>query len=180
MKLAYARKVLQFILIVVAILLLPSKLTPIAYGKITDAIEQDKAHIEAAGPTTILNMDFWENAHGSIIPGDLFFIDAVDEPGNTVVNLYITNTDELTHYFKYLILKISVYSQNYDGQWSQVKVDGKHTDSYITLRSNPMQFVIPGNSRYKIRVDSGSFYSLPAGENSNITAPHFYLTAEPA
>ena len=110
------RKVLKLTLVVAVLLLLPW-LTSIAYGNSNDAPAPAGVRVAAAGQAAAPQATFLGDAHGSVTPGDLFYIDATGSPHDMAISLYITNADELTHYLRYFILRVTVYSASEDGQW---------------------------------------------------------------
>jgi hypothetical protein len=176
------RKVLKFTLIAVLILLLTSWLTSIAYAHTNDNADQAIIRVEAAAFKAAPEATFFGNAIDGVTPGDLFYIDATQSPQDISVNLYITNSDELIHHLRYLILKVGVYFEDSDGQWRKALLtDGSvFPDTYITLQNSPVNLVLPGLARYKVTIDSGCFYCLPAASQGNNVSPGFYLDVEPA
>ena len=174
------RRVFKFTLVVAVMLSLPW-LTSIAYGDSNGASVPAGVRIEAAGRAAAPEATFIGYAFGSITPGDLFYIDATGSRDDMVINLYITNGDELARYLRYLILRVALYSANEDGQWlpAPVRFDIlKESDTYLTLQNSPAKFTAPGNARYKVRIDSGSYYCLPAGARPDNGPPEFYLMVE--
>ncbi len=175
-------KPLKFTLVVAALLILPW-LTSIAYANSNGDSTTGEVRVEVADRTAAPEATIFGCAFGSVTPGDLFYIDATGSPGDLAINLYITNAQELTHYLRYLILKVSVSSESQDGQWRQAPLRGSSAPEdgmYLTLQNSPVRFLAPGNSRYKVSIDSGSYYSLPASAVSSNEPPHFYLTVDPA
>jgi hypothetical protein len=175
-------KALKFTLVVAALLTLPW-LTSIAYGNSHGSSAAGEARVEVAERAAAPQATFFGGAFGSVTPGDLFYIDATGSPGDLAVDLYLTNAQELTHYLRYLILKVSVYSESADGRWRQILLGSNsapENNTYLTLQNSPARFIVPGNSRYKVSIDSGGYYCLPARAGSGNEPPHFYLTVEPA
>jgi hypothetical protein len=174
------RKVLKLTLVVAVLLLLPW-LTSIAYGNSNNASALAGVRVEAAGQAAAPEATFLGHAFGSVTPGDLFYIDATGSPHDMAVSLYITNADELTRYLRYLILRVTVYAASEDGQWRPAPLRFgplKESDIYLTLQNSPVKFIAPGDARYKVRIDSGSYYCLPAGAKRDNERPKFYLTVE--
>jgi hypothetical protein len=174
------RKVLKLTLVVAVLLLLPW-LTSIAYGNSHSASAPAGVRVEAAGQAAAPAATFFGHAFGSVTPGDLFYIDATGSPHDMAVSLYITNADELTYYLRYLILRVTVHSASEDVQWQPAPLrfgSLKESDIYLTLQNSPVKFIVPGDARYKVRIDSGSYYCLPAGARRDNERPKFYLTVE--
>jgi len=174
------RKIFLFILIIVATLLVASWLIPIAYGQTNGDTEQGDVYVEAAPPEAAPAASFFGNAIGGVTAGDLFYIYATNHQPDMSVDLYITNTDELIHYFRYLILKVGVYVEDVDGQWKQItSQDGiVLPDTYITMQNSPVTFILPGLARYKLTIESGSYYCLPLHSNDGDFSPQFYVNVD--
>jgi hypothetical protein len=175
-------KSLKFTLVMAALLILPW-LTSIAYANSNGDSAPGEVRVEVADRAAAPEATIFGCAFDSVTPGDLFYIDATGSPGDLAVNLYITNAQELTHYLRYLILKVSVSSESQDGQWRQAPLRGGSAPeggTYLTLQNSPVKFLMPGNSRYKVSIDSGSYYSLPVRAGSSNKPPHFFLTVDPA
>ena len=51
-------------------------------------------------------------------------------------------------------------------------------DTYITMRNGGVSFTLSGYAKYKITIDSGSFYRFNAGTDRGSSSPKFYLTVE--
>ncbi|MFC1941624.1 hypothetical protein ACFLWU_00190 [Chloroflexota bacterium] len=173
-------KLVRRILLISIIVIFTPWLASSVYG-INDGLPVDKAvQVEAAEPLKAPSATFLGKTIGSVTPGDLFYIDANYNAHDITVNLYITNANELTPYLRYLILKVGIYSENPDGQWQKVSSWNNQPlpDTFITLRNSPASFILPGNTKYKITVDTGSFYCHTARANGGIFPPEFYLTAE--
>ncbi|OGO17634.1 MAG: hypothetical protein A2Z15_01500 [Chloroflexi bacterium RBG_16_50_11] len=175
------RKVLRFILIFVLILLVASWAIPVAYGQTNGDTKPAGVSVEAAPIANAPAVSFIGNAIGGVTAGDLFYINSTSSPIDMSVDLYITNSDELIHHLRYLILKVAVYVEGIDGQWQPItSMDGMVVpDTYITLKNSPVTFILPGTARYKVAIESGSYYCLPFHSNSGEIAPQFYLNVEP-
>ena len=175
-------KIIRFALIISAVLLLGPWITSFAYGDVDGDSRGAEVNVEPAIAPMLPEMNVFGQAIGGVTPGDLFYVDARDNPDDLFISLYITNAYELTHYLRYLILKVSVYCQDENGSWIKVTPQGTNPESdiYINLRNNPVNFNLPGLARYKIAIDSGSYYCIKAAENSADVSPQFYLTIEPS
>ena len=169
-------------LLLSAVLLLTPWLTSYAYGAGDGRAGDEAVHVAAAEPMKAPSVTLFGKAISSITPGDLFYIDATASPHDITVNLYLTNTDELIHYLRYLILKIGIYFENSDGLWQPASLpDGNPLpDTFITLRNSPVSFTLDGDTKYKISIDAGSGYCLAANNNGDNPSPQFYLTVEPS
>jgi hypothetical protein len=167
------RSALKFGLVTAALLMLPW-LTSIAYGNSSRA-DAGTISIEVADGTAAPSAVFLGLAYGRVTPGDLFYIDAAGRQGDIAASLYITNAPELTHYLRYLILKVSVYSESADGPSPPAPA----ASTYLTMQNSPVKFDLPGGTKYRVRIDSGSYYCLPAGDGHGHEPPLFYLTVEP-
>ncbi len=175
------RKTIIFALIIVVTLLVAPRLTSIAYGQDNGDAEMSGIIIEAAPPQDAPVVDFFGGAIGGVAAGDLFYINATGSPLDMSVNLYITNPDNLIHSLRYLILKVAIYVEVSEGQWEQITSQGgiELPDTYITLQNSPVNFILPGAARYKVAIESGSYYCLPFRPDNGEIAPQFYLNVEP-
>jgi hypothetical protein len=169
------RKFYKYTLSVAVLLLLPW-VTSSASGATRGGSAPPGARIEAADRASAPAATFYGNAYGSVTLGDLFYIYTDDGPPGLTVNLYITNADELARYLRYLILKVTLYGTDGEGRWQPVSPEGSET--YLTLRNGTVKFTARGSTRYKIRIDSGSYFSLPSGTGRDNQPPKFYLTME--
>ena len=148
---------------------------PVAYAHSFDASatgEQNAARmIEVAEASAQPSLNTFGKAVGGVTSGDLFYIDAADNPADIQVALYITNARELIDCYSYLILEVGVYAGSDTGEWEKVS-----TDTFITLRNGQVRFTLPGLAEYKVTIDGGSFYCTTA--NSNSLSPQFYLEVD--
>jgi hypothetical protein len=174
------RKALKCGLVTAALFILPW-LTSIAYGN-SSGPAPGTIRVEAADGAAAPEAVFLGLAFGSVTPGDLFYIDATGIHDDIAASLYLTNAPELTHYLRYFILKVSVYPEREDGVQPKTPSHDRmspESGTYLTMQNSPVKFSLPGGSRYKVRIDSGSYYCLPAGAGRSYEPPHFYLTVEP-
>jgi hypothetical protein len=171
---------IRLILLASALLLFTPWLTSYAYGT-SQGAGNKPVHVEAAEPSVAPSATVFGKAIGGVTPGDLFYIDATDNARDISVSLYITNSPELTPYFRYLILEVGIYFEDSDGQWRRALLQNGEPvpNTYITLRNSPLSLVLTGYTRYKVAVDSGSFYCLTSHINGGKLSPQFYLVAEP-
>ncbi len=160
-------------LLVASLLLTP---WPVAYAH--DAVAgQTPIQIEAAEATTAPRWNASGNAIGGVTPGDLFYIDTGDVTTDMPVTLYITNTDQLVQYYRYLTLNVGVYVQTGTDHWEKATAGNGELlpDTYITMLNGRVSFTLPGYARYKITIDKGCFYCYGSTDESAVS-PTFYLT----
>ena len=155
---------------------------PIAYAYDNGATDPRGIQIEQAEPSAMPTMNVFGQAIGSVNPGDLFYVDNRVNSVDTLATLHLTNTDELSHHYRYLTLKLGVYVQNNDGVWNKAgKLSSQPLpDTYLTLRNGQVSFRLPGYTRYRITVEGGCFYCFRGNADSHRLAPQFYLTVEQA
>jgi len=155
---------------------------PVAYAHTynDDMAGQDAVRIEVAEPSLAPSWTAFGKAIGGVTPGDLFYIDAADNPTDIVVTLYITNAQELIGCYRYLILKVGVYVESNAGQWDKAPManGGLIPDTFITMRDARVSFTLPGYTKYKATIDSGSFYCTNTEADGGSLSPQFYLTVD--
>ncbi len=154
---------------------------PVAYAHDNGLVGGEVVQIVAAEPSAAPEWTAFGNAIGGVSnAGDLFYIDTSGESIDIVATLYLTNTDELSHYYRYLTLNVGVYVQTGADQWEPA-VNGSGeliADTYLTMRNGRVSFNLPGYAKYKVTIDRGCFYCLPAGTDEGSASPKFYLTLE--
>jgi hypothetical protein len=173
-------KIHKFTLSAAVLLLLPWVTSAVSSASRGSSVPAG-SRIEAADRAVVPAATFSGNAYGSVTPGDLFYFYAADGPPDMTASLYLTNAHELAGYLSYLILKVTLYSATRDGQWQPITGPSgspEGSEAYLTLRNSPVKFTVHGSTRYKIRIDSGSFYCLPVGAGRDNQPPKFYLTLE--
>ncbi len=150
---------------------------PVAYAYDAEMGNSGPVNIEPADPAAAPKLDVFGNAIGSVAPGDLFLIDSSTSAADTVFTLYLTNTDELVHQYRYLTLNISTYVQTAGDDWEKVRAADSDNppEYYLTLQNGMVSFTLPGYGRYKIAIDKGSFYAYGTGSQQAVS-PKFYLT----
>ncbi len=161
------------------LLLAVSLLTPwpVVYAYDDVLAGNTTVQIEAAESGAAPELNGFGNAIGSVTPGDLFYIDSGDVTLDTQFILYITNTDELVHYYRYITLNVGVYAQTGTDQWEKLTTgEGEPHDTYITMNNGYVNFTLPGYARYKITIDKGCFYCYGTGTGKSAVMPKFYLT----
>jgi hypothetical protein len=173
------RKIVTFVLIIIIAVFFIPWLTSIALGQTNGNDSKQTVQIEAADRSAAPSATFFGMAIGSVIRGDLFYIDAAASPADIILSLYITNTDELIHYLRYLTLQVVVYVEDNNGQWVNAQIIGeKSPATYLTLQNSPVTFTLPGGARYKVTIDSGCFYCLSADNAGENITPRFCLDTE--
>ena len=172
----YVGKIVRFTLVLSAVLLVAPWLTSLAYGNFGPA----GVRVETAAASMAPQENIYGHSIGSVTSGDLFYIDAADSSQDILASLYITNAPELTPYLRYLILKVTIYYEDENGGWEKTTPTGTNPDAdiFLTLRSGPVTLNLPGLARYKIAVESGSYYCIKANKSGNNISPEFYLTIE--
>jgi hypothetical protein len=154
-------------------LFLVGGLTSVAYGSNNGDLAPDGINVTAAGPASAPRAVFFGGAHGSITPGDLFYVDVSESEGEFAATLYLTNPSELTHYVKYLIFRTSARIESADGSWSAY--DTGVNELYLSLQNSAVKFFLTGGARYKITLDSGDYYCLPFRAGQARELPRFDL-----
>ena len=152
---------------------------PVAYAHTyaDDTVGQEPVRIEVAEPSVAPSMSVFGKAIGGVKPGDLFYIDATENAVDITVTLYLTNTQELSHCYSYLILKVGTYVESNAGEWEKAsKGNGEPIpDTFITMRNGQVSFTLPGYAKYKVTIDSGSFYCTNTNADRDSFSPQFYL-----
>jgi hypothetical protein len=136
--------------------------------------------VEAAPFEAAPSAHFYGNAVGGVAGGDLFYINAAGSQADVFATIYLTNANELFHYFKYLILKIGIFTEDGAGNWQRMATpEGTEmSTAYISLKDGEASLILPGMAKYKITIESGSYRCLPFNGGTGNIAPQFYLTTE--
>ena len=168
------KKLIFFLL--AALLLAP---WPVAYAyDSTLAVGAKEIQVEAAEPSAQPTWNVFQKAIGGVsTPGDLFYIDASNDPNDMSVSLHFTNTHELTGSYRYMILEVGIYRQDSTSQWQKASgTDGELiNDTFITLSNGQVSFRLPGYAKYKVTIDNGCFYCHGGGPDGSSLSPQFYL-----
>lgn len=161
---------------VVLLLVLP---WPVAYASGADVISGGKAvSIDVAEPSAKPSYTAYGNAIGGVDnPGDLFYIDATGSSEDIKVTLYLTNAQILVRYYRYLILEVGLYVETSAGQWERATASSGEIvpKTIISMQNGQVSFLLPGNSRYRLAIDSGCFYRGGAIADSQSLSPQFSL-----
>ena len=152
---------------------------PVAYAHDAGAAGHEAIYITAAEPDTAPSWKAFGGAIGGVTPGDLFYIDGTDSPVDRLVTIHLTNADELVHYYRYMIFDIGVYVLTGSDRWERANIVNAEMsqDYYLTMRTGWVSFILPGDAKYKITIDGGSFYCFSTSDASSIS-PKFYLAVE--
>lgn len=150
------------------------------------AYTYDNASAEGGSSVTIIaadledssNIEVFGKATGGFEPGDLFYIDATNNPADITVTLYITNADRLSQSFSHMIARVGMYVESGDGTWESLSADngGPLDDTFITMRDARVSITLPGYARYRMTIEGGSYYCVTAGGDE--LAPVFFLKVE--
>lgn len=175
------KRFIKKILPLLAVLLLAP--WPVAYAQSYngDIGGQNAAQIEVAEASAKSTWTVFERAIGGVTtPSDLFYIDATNNTADIHVTLYITNVQELIHCYRYLILKVGIYIEsNADEREKASRGNGELISyTFITLRHAKVSFTLPGYAKYKVTIDSGSFYCTSTNADGGSISPQFYLTVD--
>ena len=165
---------------IIALLLLTPWPVAYAYDSTDGMPSQDAIQIEVAEASVAPSMTVFGKAIGGVTPGDLFYIDATDNPADIVATLYLTNTQELIHHYRYLILKVGVYAESASGEWDEASTayGMPFPDTFVTMRNARVSFTLPGLAKYRIAIDGGSFYCSNTNAEAGSASPQFYLTVD--
>ena len=147
---------------------------PVAYAH-NSASAGQVVQIQTVETTVTPTKTVFGKTIGSIQPSDLFYVDASESTEDVTVTLYLTNSPKLIHNFRYMILKVSAYTETGSGSWEKAtQWNGESIpDTFITMRNGQTNFLLAGLARYKIAIDGGSFYCFTADEGYSL--PQFYL-----
>jgi len=174
------KKLLRKLFPVIAILLLAP--WPIAYGHDASGAEagQETVQIEVAEASAQPSWTAFGNAIGGVEAGELFYIDATDNPADIQVTLCLTNTQELIHCYRYMNLEVGIYIKDGTGEWEKaLGANGEPTpDTFITMRNGQVSFTLSGYANYKVTIDGGCFKAHPTTAENGSGSPQFYLEVE--
>jgi len=158
---------------------------PIAYAHdyVNASPQREGIQVEIAESSARPSWQAYGKAIGGVNnAGDLFYVDAEESPADVLVTLYITNTHELSRCYNYLILKVGVYVEDNTDEWTVASLYDNQPvpDTFITMRSGQVSFTLPGDAKYKVTIDSGSFRCSTTRADGGSVSPKFYLTADQA
>ncbi len=152
---------------------------PVAYAAGADvASGKEAVRIDAAEPSAQPSYTAYGRAIGGVNnPGDLFYIDATSSSPDVKVTLYLTNAHLLVRYYRYLILDVGIYTETSAGKWERATASSGETvpKTIISMRNGQVSFLLPGNFRYRVAIDSGCFYCGAAAADSQSMSPQFCL-----
>jgi len=157
---------------------------PVAYAHTLtdDTAEQEVIQIETADTLEAPSFgDVCGKTIGGVTkPGALFYVDATENSHDIQANLYITNANELSHCYRHMILKVGIYVENGAGEWEKATLaDGEAIpDTFITMRDAQVSFNLAGLAKYKVTIDSGSYYCRNAVADGGSASPQLYLAVD--
>ena len=161
---------------VLAVLLLAPWPVAYAYDFEGDVTGSDQIYVEIARQEESVTLTAFPNTVGGIAdPIDLFYIDTTGSPADAEVTLYLTNAGDLSPHFRYMILQVGIYMQDQDGEWTDLSASGPGAvpEIFLTLMDARATFSLPGLAKYRVAIDSGSYY-LTSRAGSEFS-PEFYL-----
>jgi len=156
---------------------------PVAYATSADVVAGEEAvTINAAEPSAQPSFTAYGRAIGGINnPGDLFYVDATNSTSDIKITLYLINAQQLVKYYRYLILDVGIYVEKGTGEWERATASNSNGEpvpkTIISMQNGQVSFLLPGNSRYRVAIDSGCFYCASAGADSYFLSPQFCLEA---
>jgi hypothetical protein len=159
-----------FFTIVAAILLVP---WAVAYGYDKVNAADISVSIEPADQSLVPTIHVWGNYTGNISDGDLFTIDTSGATTDTTFTLVMSNVDELVGCYRFLNMNIDIYVQSGTDSWEKMA----RPEMLITMENVEMNFSLPGNAKYKVTVESGSYHSFKITKGQSVAIPQFSLTA---
>jgi len=174
------KKLLRRIFPLIAVLLLAP--WPVAYGFENAEAGQETIQVTVAEASAAPSATVFGKAIGGVESGDLFYINATDNPADIQVILHITNTEELVHNYRYLILEVGVYAKGSDGEWEKTSGNNSESipDTFITMRNGQASFTLAGYANYKLTIDGGSYHShsFTGSAEEGSFSPRFYLEVD--
>jgi hypothetical protein len=172
------RASLKIIFPIVSFLLLAPWPVAYAYADNSGNSAPDFVQVTPATTEAAPSINTCSGTISSVTPGDLFCINAAGSNADMEATLYLTNSDELVHYYRYAIMKVGVYVQDSEGGWQKAtnSFGIEVPETYISMIDSQVVLHLPGLANYKITLDSGSIYSLESkdGQTGSIQ-PQFYL-----
>jgi len=169
------KKTMKWLFPFLAVALLAPGMVAFATDAGDDFNGQDAIQITAADPSELPNWQVFGKAVGGVdTPGNLFYIDATENASDITATLYITNTKELSHCYRYLILEVGVYVESGEGKWQKAST----CDTFITLKNGQVSFTLQGSANYKVTIDSGSFRCTSTNVDGGSFSPQFFMEAE--
>lgn len=136
----------------------------IAYAHDNSRESQEALLVNAAETLTTPKLSVFGKAIDSVTTlQDLFYIGASNCPTDLAVTTQLTTANELIRCYPYLILKMGVYVQSDSGEWEKAGYDGKPiSETFVLMLNGQVSFTSAGFTKYKLTVDSGSFYYTKA------------------
>ncbi len=152
---------------------------PIAHAtSVNELTDGGTVRVEVAEPSARPSYTAFGRAIGGVSnPGDLFYIDATNSASEIKVTLYLTNAQQLIRHYQYLILNTGIYVENGEGEWERaITSNGAPVPkTIISMHNGRVSFLLPGDARYRVAIDSGCFYCHRAPADSSSLSPQFSL-----
>ncbi len=152
---------------------------PVAYATGAGGVSGEEAvRVDVAELSARPSYTAFGRAIGGINnPGDLFYVDTTGNSADINVTLYLTNAQLLVRCYRYLILDVGIYVETSAGRWERATASNGEVvpKTIISMHNGQVSFLLPGNSRYRVAIDSGCFYCGRAGADSQSLSPQFSL-----
>ena len=111
------KKLIKKIFPLLALLLLAP--WPVAYAHDNDGAAQETIQVTIADSSAAPSATAFGKAISGVTPGDLFYIDATENVADIKVILYLTNAQELIHFYRYMNQQVGVYVEGSNGEGSK-------------------------------------------------------------
>ena len=164
----------------IAILLLAPWPIAYAYTYEGEMTSQGAVRVEAADASVAPSAIAFGRSVGSVTPGDLFYINAIDSASDFSVTIHMTNAGELSQCYRYFVVELVAYVQDETGSWVRTTAYDNQDFNAVCLdmKNGNVSFSLPGCARYKLAVEGGSFYCMAISADGGSLAPNFYLTVD--
>lgn len=165
-----------FFAIIAALVLVP---WAVAYGYGNVKAADASSSIEAADPALVPSIHIFGNARGSISSGELFTIDNSGAATDLTFTLSLSNIGELAKYFRYMTFNVGLFVQSGNTTWEKMTDLGGASAPQlcINMQGSELVFTLPGNAKYKVTVESGSYHSFSIAPGQSAAIPQFSLSS---
>lgn len=180
-RVTVSRRFIREILPFLAILTLVPWMATSTHGAGAGALDDKPVEIRVAEISVMPSWRAFSKAIGGVdTPGDLFYFDAGERTDGVAATLSMMNTHELSRCYTHLTLAIGVYVLGSDGEWEKASWRNGEAipATYITLRNAQVSFDLPGRTKYKVTIDSGTFHCRTAEVSGGSVSPRFSLTVD--